>query len=166
MVIQPKPTKRPKKPPKPIKRYKRPAYLRVRGGRGKLRQLADDAMSLYVRHRGGWACEKCGAQVMIQCAHIIPKSGEGQAGRYSEINAMALCGKCHTYYTSHPYEWRLWVGAERFDGLHSLYSGKLVKWDLAEEARRFLLLTAKHYPEAQERLSELNAQANRLELWK
>jgi 5-methylcytosine-specific restriction endonuclease McrA len=165
-MIQPKPTKRAKKPRKPIRRYKRPAYLRVRGGRGKLRQLADDAMSLYVRWRDGWSCQKCGAQVMIQCAHIVPKSGEGQAGRYSETNAMALCGKCHTYYTSHPYEWRLWVGAERFDGLHSLYSGKLVKWDLAEEARRFLLLTAKHYPEAQERLSELNAQANRLELWK
>ena len=161
-----KPVKRAKPKPKPIRRYKRPAYLRVRGGRGKLRKLADDAMSLYVRCRGGWACSKCGLQVGIQCAHIVPKSGEGQAGRYAESNAVALCSKCHTYYTSHPYEWRLWIGAETFDALHSLYSGKLIKWDLAEEARRFLLLTAKHYPEAQERLTELNAQANRLELWK
>lgn len=161
----PKPTKRGPKPRKPIRRSKRPAYLRVRGGRGKLRQLADDAMSLYIRCRGGWRCAKCGSEKNIQCCHIIPK-GAYPSGRYRDDNAMALCQGHHRYYTGRLMEWRDFVGAEAHDGLHKLLSQGVVKWDIAEEARRYLLLVARHYPQAQERLAELNKRAEALELWK
>ena len=159
-----KPVKR-TKPKRPIKRYKRPAYLRVRGGRGKLRKLADDAMSLYVRCRGGWRCAKCGTEKNIQCAHIIPK-GAYPSGRYRDDNALALCNGCHRYFTARFMEWREFIGPEAHDGLHKLLSQGVVKWDIAEEARRYLLLVARHYPQAQERLAELNKQAEALELWK
>jgi 5-methylcytosine-specific restriction endonuclease McrA len=151
---------------KPIRRYKRPAYLRVRGGRGKLRQLADDAMSLYVRCRDGWTCQKCGTSMALQCAHIIPK-GPYPAGRYhADENCTTLCAGCHRYYTNRFPEWRDFVGHDRHDGLASLYVGTVAKWDYAEEARRYLLLVAQRYPEAEERLAALNQRAQKLELWK
>lgn len=160
----PKPVKRPKPKPKPIRRYKRPAYLRVRGGRGKLRKLADDAMSLYVRCRGYWRCAKCGGGKNIQNCHIIPK-GPYPSGRYMEENALACCSGCHRFFTERPMEWREFVGVARHDGLHRLISLGTIKWDYAEQARRFLMLVARDYPHASERLQELQKQAVALEIW-
>ena len=161
----PKPSRRSAKPRKPIRRSKRPAYLRVRRGAGKIRKLADDAMSLYVRCRGGWRCAKCGTDRNIQCCHIIPK-GAYPSGRYRDDNAMALCQGHHRYYTARFMEWREWIGPDAHDGLHKLITQGMVKWDCAEEARRYLLLVARFYPEAQERLEALNKRAEALELWK
>lgn len=165
VIPKPKRSKKPRVPRPAIRRYKRPAFLRIRGGRGKLRQLADDAMSLYVRCRDNWECRKCGECMNIQNAHIIAK-GPYPAGRYDEQNAMALCAGCHRYFTNRFPEWREFVGKDRHDGLASLYVNAVAKWDHAEQARRFLLLVAQHYPHAEERLAELNKRANALELWK
>jgi 5-methylcytosine-specific restriction endonuclease McrA len=160
-----KPEKRGPKPRKPIRRTKRPAHFRIRGGTGKMKKLADDAMSLFVRCRDNWTCGKCGTTMMIQNAHIIAK-GPYPAGRYEDRNTIALCQGCHRYFTARFPEWRKWIGPERHDGLASLYVGTVAKWDYAEEARRFLLLTATRYPQVGERLASLNKRAEALGLWK
>ncbi len=170
----PKPVKRARKPRAPIRRSKRPAYLRVRGGAGKLRKLADDAMSLFVRSRDGWTCVKCGKVENVQNAHIQPK-GDYPAGRYREDNAVALCYGCHRYFTGRAYDWRLFIGPDRFDNLGREFSGALAKWDKAVQARRFLNLVNDNlalatFPRPElhamirERLEALEAQANKLEV--
>lgn len=106
----PKPPRRGRKPPRPIARYKRPARTRRRDDRGALRELADDVMSLYVRHKAGWRCWRCENPKYweMQMAHIIPK-GAHPTGRYIERNVRCLCSRCHTYYTHHSEEWREYV---------------------------------------------------------
>jgi hypothetical protein len=88
----------------------------LRGGKiakGKLRELADDFQSLYVRHRDGWRCRICGSTEWseMQAAHLFAK-GEYHAGRYitSGVNGgnlWCLCFRCHKRYTHQPTEWAI-----------------------------------------------------------
>lgn len=103
----PKPAKREPKPRLPIRRSKRPAPLRVRASRGELRELADNFMSLYVRHKAGWTCWVCTSRRWeeMQMAHLFAK-GPYPNGRYLEQNVRCLCKRCHRLYTDRPEEWR------------------------------------------------------------
>jgi len=102
----PKPEPRGPRPKKRIARTKRPAQFRVRGNVGKLRKLADDLMSLFVRHKGGWKCWVCTSKrhEEMQMAHLIGK-GAHATGRYMESNVRCCCSRCHVYFTYHPEEW-------------------------------------------------------------
>ena len=64
--------------------------------------------SLQVRARDG-RCQnnECGATVGLQCAHIV--SRRYRSVRWSFDNAVALCMRCHVYFTHRPIEWGLWV---------------------------------------------------------
>lgn len=107
----PKPEKRGPKPRKRIERGTRPAALAKRGSRGKLRQLADDTMSLYVRSRDGWRCRRCGdTQGVQQNSHLYPK-GAYPALRYNAANAVDHCAACHRFLTDRPIEFREWIHA-------------------------------------------------------
>jgi hypothetical protein len=102
----PKPERRGPKPRRRIARRRRPSPVRRRANLGKLRQLADDLMSLYVRHRAGWVCWVCGSRRWweMQMAHLIGK-GAHPNGRYMEANVRCLCARCHKRYTHRPEEW-------------------------------------------------------------
>ena len=122
MTAIPKPVKRLKQPRKRIPRGRRPARVRKRESRGALRELADDLMSLFVRCRGGWVCQRCGSRKWedMQCAHIVRK-GAYTAGRYREENAICLCAPCHVFFTHHEIEWRAWLIGFMGEGrLHDL----------------------------------------------
>lgn len=112
MIGIPKPTRRGPKPRSVIKRYKRPAFARVRGGRGKLRLLADDLQSLYVRMAANWTCWVCDSKrwELMQAAHLFAKS-EYNAGRYSLDNVKCLCSPCHKHYTHRPDGWQKFLDA-------------------------------------------------------
>ncbi len=71
----PKPTRAPK-------RRRRPAPFRKRASQGELRKLADDLMSLYVRHKAGWVCWVCQSQrhEEMQMAHLYPKGAHACVG--------------------------------------------------------------------------------------
>ena len=101
----PKPSKRGPKPRRAIARKKKPP--RVNPGRGQLRVLADDLMSLFVRHKAGWVCWRCQSRAWdeMQMAHLFGK-GAYPAGRYLEANVRCLCCRCHRYFTDRAEEWR------------------------------------------------------------
>ena len=115
----PKPPRRGRKPPKRIQRNVRPARVRKatslrvtmpRVAKGKLRELADDLQSLYIRHRDKWICRVCGSQRFdeMQAMHLFAKS-EFRSGRYLEANLMCGCRGCHRYYTDRPTAWDMWL---------------------------------------------------------
>ena len=120
----PKPEKRSPKPRKPIARSKRPARVRQRGNRGKLRELADDMQSLYVRHAAGWKCWVCPSTEWqeMQAAHLFAKS-EYRSGRYFIENVVCLCFRCHKLYTHRPATWTAYLqgrlGQERYEQLRA-----------------------------------------------
>ena len=99
-MIQPKPTKRPKKAPERIRsKSKRKAKLHD----------ADKLFSQYIRNRDGWACVRCGSPVTPQCAHL--HSRIYRAIRFNPKNATTLCKGCHVMFTHRPLEWQDWCEA-------------------------------------------------------
>jgi 5-methylcytosine-specific restriction endonuclease McrA len=126
-----KPARRGPKPPKRIPRGSRPSRVRKRDSRGKLRELADDLFSLYIRTRDEWTCRRCGSlkwQVM-QCAHLMPK-GAYPALRYEERNAICLCYGCHKHMTHRWFEWQAFLAARILDGqagVHALGMEAMVR---------------------------------------
>jgi hypothetical protein len=101
------------KPPKRARKAKRPLRRKAKR-KAKLRD-ADKLFSEYIRKRDGWACRSCGAPWRIQCAHIV--SRRYRAVRWNPENALALCSKCHTFFTHRPIEWETWVD--------TMYPGRL-----------------------------------------
>lgn len=146
----PKPIRRGKKPPKPIARHQRPRRVRLRTGLrqsfkaplGKLRELADDMQSLYVRHVSGWVCWVCTAhREQMQAAHLFAKS-EYRAGRYLfhlenlvRSNLRCLCSGCHKYWTHRPDGWLQYlesrIGRQALDTLRALCQMRHVQHDYA-----------------------------------
>lgn len=118
-----KPARRGPKPPKRIERASRPARVRKRDSRGKLRELADDLFSLFIRTRDGWICRRCGSTNWraMQCAHLFPK-GSYTALRYDERNAICLCDGCHRYMTNRWFEWREFLAARILDGAAGVHA--------------------------------------------
>lgn len=128
----PKPKRRGPKRRRPIARRVRPRNVRARTSnrigsfapQGKLRELADDLQSLYVRHFNGWACWCCGSSKAneMQAAHLFAKS-EYHAGRYLIDNLRCLCMRCHKYWTHRPSGWHEYLearlGASTFDRLQA-----------------------------------------------
>jgi hypothetical protein len=75
--------------------------------------VADDLFSRIVRELARHRCARCRG-VATDCAHIVGRA----AGRIrtDERNALALCRRCHNWYTGHPKAWREWI-EERSPGL-------------------------------------------------
>lgn len=74
--------------------------------KSKLKKIADDLFSKYIRARDG-RCQKCGTDQNLQCAHIFSR-GYGQI-RYDLQNAVALCRGCHRFFTDRPIEWEFFI---------------------------------------------------------
>lgn len=81
-------------------------------GRGKI-DRADKYFSLWVRHRAGWNCERCGKHYepptnLLHCSHFVGRGKEST--RFDPDNANALCFHDHQFFTSHPqehYQWQI-----------------------------------------------------------
>lgn len=58
------------------------------------------------------ACERCGGDNSLQCAHII--SRRYNAVRTDLRNAFCLCASCHRFFTDHPVNFARFV-KERID---------------------------------------------------
>ena len=104
----------------------------------------DKLFSEYIRRRaikrvGG--CEKCKhpkfdiqkdngdifpAWKRLQCAHFDGR--KNQSVRFDEMNAAGLCGACHLYIDSHPFEKVEWIktqlGEREFDFLQGRMRNK------------------------------------------
>lgn len=167
-----KPAPRGPKPRQRIARTSRPARVRQRASRGKLRELADDYMSLYVRHRDGWTCWSCGSRDwrFMQCAHLMGK-GAHPTLRYRDDNARCLCDRCHKRYTHNPTLWRMFLvgklGDVRVVELERealIYCGPQ---DYAMQALvyRRLLLARQDLSKVRERFDALEARAAKLNVW-
>lgn len=77
------------------------------------RKLAkiDTIHSLFIRDRDK-TCQariarECSGAERLQAAHILPRGYKHV--RYDPGNAVALCWRCHGYFTHRPVEWTLWV---------------------------------------------------------
>ncbi len=147
------------KPKRATKGWRRPAPLRKRASQGQLRKLADDLMSLYVRHKAGWTCWVCQSErhEEMQMAHLYPK-GAHPCGRYMETNVRCCCSRCHTYYTHRVAEWtRLLVekqGQDAYDRLGQEvdvrlakrdYKAEILYWDIQLRRRDDLWKVAERY---------------------
>lgn len=106
-----------------------------RPSRKNLKRVADQGFAAYIRSRG--VCQAAGLdQVrcngMLQCAHI---EGRGfHALRWDEMNALALCGGHHSYYTNRPFFWTMFI-AEHFPEQHEYVTAHIRDvWDHDLEA--------------------------------
>lgn len=159
------------KPERRAKKRRRAAPLRRRANAGKLRKLADDLMSLYVRHKAGWACWVCESTRYeeMQMAHLYPK-GAHPCGRYMETNVRCCCCRCHTYYTHRNAEWtrllKMRLGAEAYDRLGLEVDVRLARQDYAAEIL-YWSLRVQGFPDlwkVQERFDALRAKGLKLGL--
>lgn len=115
---------------------------RPKGERAKLVAACDAVFRLIIRTRDDWTCQRCGFHELpptrrIQTAHIISR-GKDQI-RCDEANAVALCDRCHAWFTwqdRNGVEWRRWVdgkfGPELFEDLscRQWFRGNKVDWKL------------------------------------
>jgi len=126
---------------------------------GPLRQLADDLMSLYVRHKAGWVCWVCQSRRHdeMQMCHLFPK-GAHPNGRYMESNVRCCCSRDHAYYTHRVAEWtRLLIsklGQDAYDRLGQEvdvrlaprdYKAEILYWDIQLRRRDDLWKVAERY---------------------
>lgn len=82
--------------------------------RKTLKKQADTLWSQFVRQRDR-VCQSCGhdgSQWVLQGAHIIGR--RYLAVRFDPDNGMALCVRCHLYFTHRGLEWVDFVGEERW----------------------------------------------------
>ena len=95
------------------------------------RDALDAAFSDFIRTRDRWCCRRCRAShnppaVEIQCAHIFTRGNKGI--RVDEQNAIALCKRCHCYFTFRQEEWRAWcekyLGTAFMEKLRIKYYGR------------------------------------------
>ena len=63
-----------------------------------LRNKLDTLFSKIIRTRDK-RCMRCGKRENIQCAHVM--SRDHLAGRWNELNALALCPDCHINFAHH-----------------------------------------------------------------
>lgn len=169
MTAIPKPAKRGRKPPARIPRGRRPARVRQREGRGALRELADDFMSLYIRHRAGWVCVRCGSRKweQMQNAHVIRK-GRYPAGRYADWNTVCLCAPCHSEMTWSELEWDEWClgffGRDRLQWIKDAVRVRCGPLDYKVEALYYMRKLAERpdIEHVRERFDALLSRARRL----
>lgn len=77
------------------------------------RKQADVLFSRLIRERDG-RCVRCSSTFNLQCAHIISRSYNSI--RVDPDNAVALCQKCHVFFTHRPLEW--------FDFTEAMFPGR------------------------------------------
>jgi len=92
-------------------------------GRVKI-DAADRYMSLFVRWRDDWKCQRCGRQYQpgdsgLQNSHFHGRGKE--ATRFDPQNCTALCTGCHMHFTAQPAEHHAWqlarMGKKQYDAL-------------------------------------------------
>lgn len=102
---------------------------------------ATELHSLIVRDRDGWRCQRCGTRPAtrrgLHCAHIVSRTYSNT--RTAEDNALALCARCHRWFTNHPIEFGRFCderfGRDAMDALRLRAESRAkVDWD-AEAAR-------------------------------
>ena len=64
---------------------------------------ADVLFSKFIRTRDEF-CWNCQGNAYLQCGHLISRSY--RSIRTNPDNAVALCRRCHVYFTHRPLEWR------------------------------------------------------------
>lgn len=68
------------------------------------RDRLDYLFSIYIRHRDGWSCQRCGRHYGrkdrgLHNSHFIGRAN--MATRFDPNNCMALCYGCHQIYETH-----------------------------------------------------------------
>jgi hypothetical protein len=70
------------------------------------RDRADRVFAEYIKDRDR-GCRRCFTEHDLECAHILPR--HYLIIRCDPDNAMALCHRCHRWFTEHPDAWRTFV---------------------------------------------------------
>jgi len=99
----------------------------------KQRLRLDDAFSKFIRARDG-RCVICGSTEALQCSHVFTKNAHG-AVRWDEMNAHAMCAKCHTiHHRTDPGIYIEWMIEHYGDAYNDLRrrANAYKKWDIDE----------------------------------
>lgn len=109
---------------------------------------ADRQFSLAIRERDGWMCRHCGDHhppptKALQCAHIYSRAIK--ATRYCADNAIALCARCHKFYTERPSDFHLWLVNELGQGHMDLLREKSNA--IGSDSKATRAEVSKHYRE-------------------
>lgn len=112
------------------------------------RDEADKWFSNVVRLNRQMACEKCGKEGRMECAHIFGR--RAKSVRWSTDNAVCLCHYCHKYFTANPLEFTSWItkllGQGHMDILRE-------KWQVLMPTNKLLRKEiAKHYREEHKKM--------------
>ena len=102
------------------KRGERNPMRRQQAARETIAKTTADKWFARIIRARRW-CQKCGADgadpsTFLQCAHIYSRTYLGI--RWDERNAMALCRRCHMFFTHRPIEWEEFVIAEIGEALY------------------------------------------------
>jgi hypothetical protein len=107
---------------------------------------ADSALSLCVRERAAWKCERCGSTPDRRGLHASHFHGRGKwSVRFNPLNLTSLCHGCHSYFGARPVEHMEWqrnkLGQYLFEALQEAAN------DLSRgrQAKREVKLIAAHY---------------------
>lgn len=130
-----------------IKRKPTKKKVPVATVRRRNKQKCSNVYSKVIKVRDG-QCRNCNTVHNLQCAHLLRRS-QGDWTYTRLDNAVALCRKCHVYYTHREAEWGLWIG-EHFGPDHYMKlkqiasEGARKKFDWASELKR-LCIAAQQY---------------------
>ena len=115
---------------------------------------ADKLFSLFIRHRAGWKCERCGTQyepptAALHCSHFWGRARESP--RFDEDNASAHCHGCHSFFTANPalhYQWKLQRMGQRDFDLLAIRAEMRQKKDRVSAALYWRERLKQEYPDA------------------
>jgi len=121
---------------------------------------ADHWLSMCVKERAEWKCERCGTQYHypaygLDCSHYFSRTNK--AVRHEPLNVFSHCRGCHQYLGDNPHIFREWVmnklGIYNYDTLVEM-SNDIMR---GKEARHELKEIAAHYQSEYERMLQVRA---------
>jgi hypothetical protein len=124
---------------------------RYSGKSGIKRWQADINFSLCIRLAADHICESCGGEAG-DCAHIMGRRHFGS--RWSVVNAIALCRKCHNKYTDEPSDWSDFIDG-KFPGRRNKAKYKSQGYQKNNKETR--LLVSGHYIKELRRMEKTGA---------
>ena len=107
--------------------------------RGFRRDKRDNLFSKMIRFRDEFTCCRCGAlheetSSGLHCSHNVPRTYLRL--RWTPLNALALCYRCHMWYGGEPYESGAWLAEHMGDRMHrELLSMKQQKLKISKSAK-------------------------------
>lgn len=134
---------------------------------GRIKLQPNDALYSKIIRWGKNACDRCGGNHQLQCAHIMGRAHKGTRWMlYPVRNAIALCMSCHAWFDSHKItavivepEKRVFKPNE--EGFTFLVKGMGYSW--AQLLRLYVLSQAISKPDEKIVEMQLKLELNRLE---